>query len=54
MIHPDSRSIEWMMRVAAENKFSDIALIEKSIRAFRFLNPWYYRVVRLYSKVERR
>ena len=34
MIHPDSRTIEWMMQVAVENKFSDIALIEKSIRAF--------------------
>lgn len=37
MIHPDSRSIEWMKQVAAENKFSDIALIEKSIRAFSLL-----------------
>jgi hypothetical protein len=37
MIHPDSRTIEWMTHVAAENKFSDIALIEKSIRAFSLL-----------------
>ena len=37
MIHPDSRTIEWMKQVAAENKFSDIALIEKSIRAFSLL-----------------
>ncbi len=37
MIHPDSRTIEWMKHVAAENKFSDIVLIEKSIRAFSLL-----------------
>lgn len=37
MIHPDSRTIEWMKRIAAENKFSDIVLIEKSIRAFSLL-----------------
>jgi len=37
MIHPDSRTIEWMKQVATENKFSDIALIEKSIRAFSLL-----------------
>lgn len=37
MIHPDSRTIEWMKQVAAENNFSDIALIEKSIRAFSLL-----------------
>ena len=37
MIHPDSRTIEWMTQVAAENNFSDIALIEKSIRAFSLL-----------------
>jgi hypothetical protein len=37
MIHPDSRTIEWIKQVAAENKFSDIALIEKSIRAFSLL-----------------
>jgi predicted nucleotidyltransferase component of viral defense system len=37
MIHPDSRTIEWMRRVAAENKFSDVTIIEKSIRAFSLL-----------------
>jgi hypothetical protein len=37
VIHPDSRTIEWMKQVAAENKFPDIALIEKSIRAFSLL-----------------
>ena len=37
MIHPDSRTLDWMIQVAAENKFSDIALIEKSIRAFSLL-----------------
>jgi len=37
MIHPDSRTIEWMQQVATENKFPDIALIEKSIRAFSLL-----------------
>jgi len=30
MIHPDSRNLEWMMHVSAENKFSDIVLIEKA------------------------
>lgn len=37
MIHPDSRTIEWIKQVAAENKFSDIVLIEKAIRAFSLL-----------------
>ena len=37
MIHPESRTLEWIKQVAAENKFSDIALIEKSIRAFSLL-----------------
>jgi hypothetical protein len=37
MIHPDSRTIEWMKQVAVENKFSDLVLIEKSIRAFSLL-----------------
>ena len=37
MIHPVSRTIEWMTQVAAENNFPDIALIEKSIRAFSLL-----------------
>lgn len=38
MIHPDSRTIEWMTQVAAENKFPDITLIEKSIRALTSQN----------------
>ncbi len=37
MIHPDSRTIGWMKQVAAENNYSDITLIEKSIRAFSLL-----------------
>lgn len=37
MIHPDSWTIEWMTQIAADNKFPDIALIEKSIRAFSLL-----------------
>lgn len=37
MIHPDSRTIEWMQQVAKENNFQDITLIEKNIRAFSLL-----------------
>lgn len=37
MIHPDSRTLDWMRLVAGENKFSDLILIEKSIRAFSLL-----------------
>ncbi|GAP72978.1 hypothetical protein SAMD00024442_52_1 [Candidatus Symbiothrix dinenymphae] len=37
MINPDSRTIEWMRQVANEVGFSDITLIEKSIRAFSLL-----------------
>jgi len=37
MIHPDSRTLDWMRQVASENNFSDITLIEKSIRAFSLL-----------------
>ena len=37
MIHPDSRTIEWMRHVAVDNKFPDIALIEKTVRAFSLL-----------------
>lgn len=37
MIQPDSRTIEWMNQVAAENNFSNITLIEKTIRAFSLL-----------------
>ncbi|MFA5496848.1 MAG: nucleotidyl transferase AbiEii/AbiGii toxin family protein [Bacteroidales bacterium] len=37
MIHPDSRTIDWIRQVAAKNTFSDLVLIEKSIRAFSLL-----------------
>jgi len=37
MIHPDSRSLEWIKQVAAENNFNDYALVEKTIRAFSLL-----------------
>ncbi len=37
MIHPDSRNLEWIRKVAVENKISDLILIEKSIRAFSLL-----------------
>lgn len=37
MIHPDSRTIEWMKHTAIQNSFSDITLIEKTIRAFSLL-----------------
>jgi hypothetical protein len=37
MIHPDSRSIEWMQQVATDNNFPNITLIEKTIRAFSLL-----------------
>jgi len=37
MIHQDSRSLEWMKQVATENNFTDITLIEKTIRAFSLL-----------------
>ncbi|MDR3180789.1 MAG: nucleotidyl transferase AbiEii/AbiGii toxin family protein [Prevotellaceae bacterium] len=37
MIHPDSRTIAWIRQVAAENNFTDITLIEKTIRAFSLL-----------------
>jgi len=37
MIHPDSRSIEWIKQVAIENNFTNITLIEKTIRAFSLL-----------------
>lgn len=37
MIHPDSRTIEWIREVAKENKMSDLALVEKTIRAFSLL-----------------
>jgi len=37
MIHPDSRTLDWMRKVASENSFTDITLIEKAIRAFSLL-----------------
>ena len=37
MIHQDSRSLDWMKQVATENSFTDITLIEKTIRAFSLL-----------------
>jgi hypothetical protein len=37
MIHPDSRSLEWIEKVAKENHVKDIALAEKAIRAFSLL-----------------
>ena len=37
MILPESRTIEWLRFVAAENKFSNIVLLEKTIRAFSLL-----------------
>jgi len=30
MIHPASRSLEWMHKVADENNFRDMTLIEKT------------------------
>jgi predicted nucleotidyltransferase component of viral defense system len=37
MILPESRSMEWLQKVAADNNFPNIALIEKTIRAFSLL-----------------
>jgi predicted nucleotidyltransferase component of viral defense system len=37
MIHPDSRSREWLQQVAEDNNFTNIPLIEKAIRAFSLL-----------------
>lgn len=37
MIHPESRSIEWIEKVANKNNIKDIALVEKTIRAFSLL-----------------
>ena len=37
MIHPDSRTLEWIVNVARENNVKDLALVEKSIRAFSLL-----------------
>ena len=37
MILPESRSIEWLQKVATENNFPNITMIEKTIRAFSLL-----------------
>ncbi|MDR0829105.1 MAG: nucleotidyl transferase AbiEii/AbiGii toxin family protein [Prevotellaceae bacterium] len=37
MIHPDSRSIGWLKQVANKNNYTNITLIEKTIRAFSLL-----------------
>ena len=37
MIHPDSRTLAWIEKVAKENNVKDLALVEKSIRAFSLL-----------------
>lgn len=37
MIHPDSRTLSWIEQVAKDNKIKDIALVEKTIRAFSLL-----------------
>jgi hypothetical protein len=37
MIHPDSRSREWLQQVAGENNFPNIPLIEKVVRALSLL-----------------
>ncbi len=37
MIHPDSRTLEWIRKTAEENNVKDLALVEKTIRAFSLL-----------------
>jgi predicted nucleotidyltransferase component of viral defense system len=37
MIHSESRSIEWLQKVSTENIFSNITMLEKTIRAFSLL-----------------
>ena len=37
MILPESRTIEWLQKVATENKFPNITMLEKTIRAFSLL-----------------
>ncbi len=37
MIHPDSRTLAWIEKVAKENNIKDVALAEKTIRAFSLL-----------------
>jgi len=37
MIHPESRTLSWIEQAAKDNKVKDIALVEKTIRAFSLL-----------------
>lgn len=37
MIHPDSRTLPWILEVAEKYKFKELQLIEKTIRAFSLL-----------------
>jgi predicted nucleotidyltransferase component of viral defense system len=37
MIHPDSRTLAWIEQTANDNNVRDIALVEKTIRAFSLL-----------------
>ena len=37
MILPESRSIEWFQKIAMENNFPNITMVEKTIRAFSLL-----------------
>ena len=37
MINPKSRSLEWITEVASQMGVHDIALVEKTIRAFSLL-----------------
>ena len=37
MILPESRSIEWLQKVAIENNFPNITMLEKTVRAFSLL-----------------
>ena len=37
MILPESRSMEWLQKVATENNFPNITMLEKTIRAFSLL-----------------
>lgn len=37
MIHPDSRTLAWIEQAASDNHVRDIALVEKTIRAFSLL-----------------
>lgn len=37
MIHPDSRTLQWIRKVAEDNDIRDLILVEKTIRAFSLL-----------------